>query len=157
MAIKPKTAPNFSAIGDMPMDDIPPPKPMPAGDYLVMAVGHAEPGQASTGTPFITITFQYLEALDSVNSEDLKAALEKIDGTVSTLSDKTIQTRLYLTDGAAYRNSQFLKNLGIEGSLSINEAIQEIPGHQCYITVTHRANRAGDGVFAEVSGNAKVE
>jgi len=142
---------------DMPMDQILPPKPMPAGDYLAMAVGHAEPGQASTGTPFVTVTFQYMEALESVSNDDLQAALTKADGTVSALTEKTIQTRLYLTEGAAYRNKVFLTNLGIEPTLSINEGIQEIPGKQTIITVTHRANRSGEGVFAEVSGTAKVD
>jgi hypothetical protein len=141
---------------DMPMSDIPPPKPVPAGDYLALVVGHAEPGTATTGTPYVTITFQLLEALESVNKEDLRAALTKPDGTVMPLSDKTVQTRLYLTDGAAYRNSVFLKNLGIDGARSINEAVQEVPGRQTIITLTHRANRSGEGVFAEVSGTALV-
>ena len=95
--------PNFASIMDMPMSELKPPKPVPAGDYLAMVVGHAEPGEATTGTPFVTITFQLLEALESVNPEDLQEALTKQDGTVMALREKTVQTRLYLTDKTAYR------------------------------------------------------
>jgi len=157
MATAPRRqAPNFSSIMDMPMSDIKPPKPVPSGDYLAMVVGHAEPGEASTGTPFVTITFQLLEALESVNPQDLKAALEKQDGTTMPLREKTVQTRLYLTDKTAYRNSVFLKNLGIEDSLSINAAIEQVAGHQAIITIVHEANRSGEGVFAVVSAVTKV-
>src|SRR5215475_3800325 len=158
MATQPRRqVPSFASIMDMPMDQIQPPKPMPAGEYMAQTVGHAEHGQASTGTPFVTITLQYLEALESVNSDDLRAALAQSDGTVAALNSKTIQTRLYLTEGAAYRNKVFLTNLGVDPKLSINEAIQQIPGRQVIITVTHRPNRSGEGTFAEVTGTAKVE
>ena len=152
-----KKAPNFASIMDMPMSELKPPKPVPAGDYLAMVVGHAEPGEASTGTSFVTITFQLLEALESVNKEDLQEALTKQDGAVMALREKTVQTRLYLTDKTAYRNSIFLKNLGIDPDLSINEGIDNVAGCQTIITITHEASRSGEGVFANITGTAKVK
>ena len=149
--------PDFASIMDMPMSELKPPKPVPAGDYLAMVVGHAEPGEASTGTPFVTITFQLLEALESVNKEDLHEALTKQDGAVMALREKTVQTRLYLTDKTAYRNSIFLKNLGVDPDFSINEGIENVAGCQTIITITHEASRSGEGVFANITGTTKIK
>jgi len=143
--------PSFQSVMDMPMSDIPVPKPVPTGEYLAMTIGQAVDGEASTGTKFKTITFQLLEALDSVNRDELKAALEKPDGTVMPLRDKTLSTRLYITDNAARRNADFLIALGVDPKMSITEAFGNIAGRQAYIAVRHTPSRTGPGVFAEIS------
>ena len=158
MATAPKKAPDFASIMDMPIGEIKPPKPVPAGDYLAMVVGHAEPGEATTGTPFVTITFQLLEPIEkTVDEDDLQEALTRQDGTIMPLREKTVQTRLYLTDKTAYRNALFFKNLGIADTVPFSEAIESVAGCQTIITLKHELSRSSEGVFAQITGNTKVK
>lgn len=144
-------------------DDIEPPKPVPAGDYVGMVVGHAEPGEASTGTKFWTHVIQLLEPLDSSKSftAALEQALTKPDGTVQSLRDKTIQTRFFDTDAAGYRYVKFLGDLGIDfkdehgRKKRVSEIQEETPGRQVIVTIKHTVSTRGDGmVFAEVTSTA---
>src|SRR5215831_6428608 len=95
--------PSFTSIMDQYADDIEPPKPVPAGEYVAQTVGHAEPGEASTGTRYWTHTVQLLEPLDESPSftEALESALTKADGTVQSLRDKTVNVRFFDTEAAA--------------------------------------------------------
>jgi len=155
--------PSFQDIMDTPMSDITPPVPIPAGSYIVMVVGHANEDTASTGTKYYVFTLQLQEALEDVDGEALEKSLTGMDGTVKRLQDKTIQSdRYYQTDASLFRLKKFLNDLGIEDThddgspKGAKEALMEVPGRQCMVTVTHRQGNSG-GIFANVSSTSPLK
>jgi hypothetical protein len=78
----------------------------------------------------------------------------------SSLSDKHIRHRLFLTKDAVYRLKKFLVNdLGIEfdeGKTSVGAAIPEAMGKQFVLELGHQSSQDGQQIFNVVKSTAKV-
>lgn len=154
------SASSFSDILKTKRGDAERPSPMPVGDYVCVIAGQPRQDKSKQKqTPFVEFTYKILEALDSVDADQLDEWLTNKKGEKKKLSEVTIKDTYYLTEGALWRLEEMLKAAGLEedDDMSFTQAIEEAPGHQLVVTMRHESNQDGSAVFARVAGVAAVE
>jgi hypothetical protein len=161
------SASSFSDILNTKASDVERPSPMPVGDYVVVVTGQPRQDKsAKKQTPFVEFTYKVLEAMDSVDTDQLEEWLMKKDGTKRKLSEVTIKDTYYLVEKALYRLTDMLKACGVVevdedgeiiSDMSLSQLIEEAPGHQLIVTMRHESFQDGTGVSAKVGGVAAVE
>lgn len=147
-----QTAVNFQDILNRPMDDIEAPVPLPPGTYLCIIDG--QPVIAKLGkneTPAATFNLKFMQPGQDVSQQALIDALKG-----KTLPDRTIKHTFWITEDAAWRLKQFLKDhLGIEAT-NLAEALNQSMGRQIYVNIGHRASDDGSQIYMDVKSTAKV-
>jgi hypothetical protein len=150
---------SFSDILKTKRGEVERPTPMPVGDYVCAVTNEIRMDKSKQKqTPFVEFTYKILEAMESVDSDQLTEWLTKKDGTKKKLSEITIKDTYYITEGSKWRLEDMLKAcLGDDDDMSMEQAIQETPGNQLIVTIRHESNQDGSAVFARVAGVAAVE
>lgn len=71
---------------------------------------------------------------------------------------KTLRKDLWLTPDSMWRTVEFIKHCGmdIEPGVTVQQYLESCNGCQLQVTVKHRAQEDGDGVFAEVKSTAPL-
>lgn len=164
------TAPNrgsFSDILKTKASDVERPEAMPVGDYVVVVTGQPRQDKsAKKQTPFVEFTYKILEAMESVDEEQLDEWLTNKKGEKKKLNECTIRDTYYLVEKALYRLTDMLVACGVaeadeEGNIitdkSLEQLIGETPGCQLIVTMRHESFQDGSGVNAKVGGVAAVE
>lgn len=143
---------SFTDILDMPADDIKAPQALPVGTYLGIVDGQPEftkVGQKQTDA--VDFNIKPLQAQQDV---DQKQLAESLDG--STLPDKKIRYRVFVTPDSKHRLLKFLKDdLGIPVS-TLRQMIPEAMGKQVMVKLSHQASADGTTVYHQVQSTAKV-
>jgi hypothetical protein len=120
------------------------PKPVPKGSYLTAVRGHPMIDEGGDGkSPYVQVTFALLEAGQDVDPGELEA--------FGGLDGKTISTRLYRTEKAAFMIADFLKACGIEAGRTAREMLAETPNCEVGIYVAHRPSQDGQRIEARPS------
>jgi hypothetical protein len=133
---------------------------MPVGDYVVVVTGQPRQDKsAKKQTPFVEFTYKVLEAMDSVDTDQLDEWLTNKKGEKKKLSEVTIKDTYYLTENSLWRLTDMLKAAGLdtESDMSLGQLIEEAPGNQLIVTMRHESFQDGTGVSAKVGGVAAVE
>jgi len=153
------SAPSFTDILKTKRGDVERPTPMPAGDYVCTVSRDIRQDKSKVkSTPFVEFTYKVLEAMDSVDSDQLDAWLTNKKGEKKKITEVTIKDTYYLTDGSLWRLEDMLKAcLGDDDDMAYDQAIQEAPGSQLIVTMRHESNQDGSAVFARVASVAAVE
>ena len=142
---------DFQSILDMPLGEVEAPKPLPRGTYLTVVAG--PPVFVKVGkdqTDALDFTLKVLQASEDVSPDDLAAFSEPVMG-------KSIRARFFLTKDAAKRLDDFLHlHLGLEGKMSLREAVAQAPGRQCYGLVEWTPSADGQRMFANLKSTSKV-
>jgi hypothetical protein len=145
---------SFQDILNQPLDNIETPKAAPIGTYIGMVDGQPEfvkVGQNQTDA--VNFNIKLMSAM-KVDDAQLN---EYLNG--SSLTEKHIRHRLFLTKDSAYRLKRFLVNdLGIqfgEGT-SLGQAIPEAMGKQFVLELGHQSSQDGQQIFNVVKSTAKV-
>ena len=142
---------DFQSILDMPLGEVEPPKTLPRGTYLTVVAG--PPTFVKVGkdqTDAADFQLKVLQAGQDVQPDDLTAYGEPVMG-------KTIRARFFLTKDAAKRLDDFLHlHLGIEGAMSLREAIAQAPGRQVYATTEWTPSADGTRMFSNLKSTARV-
>lgn len=158
---------SFSDILKTKANEVERPSPMPVGDYIVAVTGQPRQDKsAKKQTPFVEFTYKVLEAMDSVDTDQLDEWLTNSKGEKKKLTEVTIKDTYYLVEKALYRLTDMLVACGVaekdeEGNvtsdMSLAQLIEETPGTQLIITMRHESFQDGSGVNAKVGGVAAVE
>ncbi len=167
-AIAPRTsASSFSDILKTKASDVERPAAMPVGDYVVVVTGQPRQDKsAKKQTPFVEFTYKILEAMDSVDSDQLDEWLTNKKGEKKKLSECTIKDTYYLIEKALWRLTDMLKACKVvevdeDGEIIdnrlIDQLIGETPGSQLIVTMRHESFQDGSGISARVGGVAAVE
>ena len=153
------SASSFSDILKTKRSEVERPSPMPVGDYVCVITGQPEQDKSKQkGTPFVRFTYKVLEAMESVDEDQLDQWLTNAKGEKKKLTEVTIKDTYYLTESALWRLEDMLKACKLEDEdMSIEQAIPEAIGCQLIVTMVHESNQGGTNVFAKVSGVAAVE
>ncbi len=160
-ALAPRTsATSFSDILNTKASDVERPAAMPVGDYVVVVTGQPRQDKsAKKQTPFVEFTYKILEAMESVDEEQLDDWLTNKKGEKKKLTEVTIKDTYYLTENSLWRLTDMLKAAGLdtESDMSLGQLIEEAPGNQLIVTMRHESFQDGTGVSAKVAGVAAVE
>ena len=160
-AVAPKTsASSFSDILKTRAGDVERPTPMPVGEYVCAIAGQPRQDKSKQKqTPFVEFTYKILEAMDSVDTDQLDEWLTNAKGEKKKLSEVTIKDTYYLTEGSLWRLTDMLKACGLDtdSDMSLGQLIEDAPGNQLVVTMRHESNQDGSAVFARVAGVAAVE
>lgn len=152
--------PSFSSILDTPASEIERPKPMPPGQYIWAVQGQPKFDKSSKKqTDFVEFTLKCLEAMDTVDSDDLDKWLTKKDGSKIKLTEVTKTITFYLTESALWRLKDFLAHCGLgeDSDESLKQLIAETAGCQVIGTIRHEPFQSGDGIRATIGATAPVE
>jgi hypothetical protein len=159
-ALAPRTsASSFSDILKTKRSDIERPAPQPVGDYLCAVMANPRRDKSKQKqTPFVEFSYKVLEALDSVDTDQLDEWLTNKKGEKKKLSEVLIKDTYYITEGSLWRLEDMLKACKLEDEdMSIDQAIEETAGCQLIVTMRHESNQDGSAVFARVASVAAVE
>lgn len=156
---------SFSDILDRRPDEIERPKPLPQGTYRAIVKGmYEEVISSQKKTPGVKFQFQIVSAGDDVDQEALNEWSQRKDGSTRVLSDATLSTTFWVTEGAAFMLTDFLTNLGLldedgkrEDGASMRAVLSETPNCEVMLFIKHRVSEDGKMTFAEVGSTAKVE
>lgn len=145
---------SFQDILNKPAADVKPPKPLPIGNYLCLIDGQAELKQMGKEQNWGAII--KLKPIQAGPDVDQAALLEALEG--KSLTEIPIQTTFWVTEKAAYRLKSFLVDaLGLEeGSKSLGELLNDAPGKQVMVTISHRPSDDGRTMYMDVKGFARV-
>jgi hypothetical protein len=143
----------FANILDRAPSEIERPKPLPAGTYRCVVKGLPRYDKSSKKqTDFVEFTLQPTSAEADVDESDLEA--------MGGFANKEIKATYYITEGAAWRLTQFLEHLGFDvesEDATIREMCEQASGSEVFVTMKHRASQDGKSVFAEIADTARVE
>lgn len=143
---KDQPMPNFADILDTPVADVKPPALLPVGTYHTVIAGLPEQGQSSKKqTPQLTFKHRIVAALNDVDPTELAEAFP--DG----VQGKEITNTLYLTDKSLFMLTDMLKNCGIDPSISIRAALDEVPNAEVGIVIKHESDQSGQRMFARIA------
>jgi hypothetical protein len=143
---------NFQDILNKPMDEIDAPVPLPVGTYLCLVDGVPEVSQKGKNqNTAVTFNLKFMQPQADVDQSALISALKG-----KTLPDRSIRHNLWVTEDAAWRLKQFLKDhLAVEAK-SMSEAIAQAQGRQVYVTLGHRPSDDGTQIYMDIKSTAKV-
>lgn len=154
-----QASPNFSAILDKKPTLIEKPKTLPVGSYIAAVQGMPKQDVSTKKkTPYYEYTLKYLQAMDDVDTDDLKAALTRADGSKKVLSEMTQRLTFYLTDDAIWRLTTFLEHCGLskDDFESVREMAESAGGCQVIIKLRHKPSEDGESMYPDVAGTAPV-
>lgn len=144
---------SFQEILSKPMAEIKPPKPLPVGTYTCIVDGVPEIKQVGKEQNWAAIL--KLKPVAPGPDVDQVALVEALDG--KALTEVSIQNTLWLTEKAAFRAKQFIENCGIDiTTKSLGEGINELPGKQIMVTLSHRPSEDGKTMYNEIKSTAAV-
>jgi hypothetical protein len=143
---------SFSDILDMPVDEIKEPQALPIGSYLTIVDGQPEFKKLGQNqTDCVEFNLKPIQAQQDVDEKQLAAVL---DG--SSLTDKKIRHRLFITNESKHRLKKFLMNdLGLKGT-NLRQMIPEAMGRQVMVKLTHTNSQDGTTVYSQVQSTARV-
>jgi hypothetical protein len=149
--------PSFEDILSMPIADIKPPKPLPAGEYLALIESHEVTEKGKNKNHCVIFSIRPTQALnqDPTFQQDLIDALEG-----KNLRDRKLSHTLWLTPDAAYRLRIFLiDHLGLEDVSNLKHALSMVSGKELIVTIGHYVStREGEApqVGMEIKATAKA-
>lgn len=148
--------PDFTSVLDQMPDEIERPKPLPPGSYICLIKDRpVQDKSAQKETPYVEFTLHPIEALETVDPEDLEDALTRANGEKKKLSDMSIRARFYDTADAGWRLKKFLLNdCQLENTGSIGQIIENVVGCQVVAHIKHRST--GEDVFMDLKGTSPV-
>lgn len=140
---------SFADIMKRPGSEIKPPPAYPVGTYHCLVDGPPQPGKSSQKqTDFLKFKFKILSPLQDVDAA--AAAEQQIVG-------KIVENDYYITEGAAWRLTEFLKDhLDIPDSAPLEEMVAAAPGKQVLVKLRHELSQDGKRVFHRVESTAHV-
>lgn len=142
--------PDFNNILDTNFDDVKAPKPLPQGDFTFRIKRYEYIESSQKGTPGVLFEVQPTSAGEDVD-EELLAQVEN-------WQDKTLRTRLWLTENSAFMLKQFLQAAGVEvEGKSIKEAVPEAVGAEFIGRVTQQELDDGRVVNPDVDRPRPIE
>ena len=117
---------SFTDILKVKRGEVERPSPMPVGDYVCVVSKDIRQDKSKVkSTPFVEYTYKVLEALESVDTDQLDEWLTKKDGSKKKLSEVTIKDTYYITEGSLWRLEDMLKAcLGEDSDMSMEQAIR---------------------------------
>jgi len=140
-------------ILDMPLDDIKAPQALPIGGYLGMVFG--QPIFEKVGEKQTDSVVFFIKPIQAQNDVDQEQLAKVLNG--EALQDRTITHRIFVTDKSKHRIKKFLfDDLGIDGTSSLRQAINEAMGRQVLVKLNHQPSKDGSTVFENVASTAKV-
>lgn len=155
------STPNFGALLDKPASEVERPKPAPVGTYATTIQGLPRFDKSTKKqTEYVEFTHKFIQAMDDVDEEALTAYLTSPDGSKRNLSDVTMKNTYYLTENSLWRLKDFLKHCGFDvdsGEDSLRQMIEETPGKQVGVYITHTASANGESVFANIDKTLELE
>lgn len=147
-----QASPNFSSILDEAPSEVDRPKPLPVGTYTTIIQGLPRFDKSTKKqTEYVEFTHKILAAGDDVDQEELAS--------MGGIKDKTMKNTYYLTEASKWRLDEFLTHCGInlDGESSRREMVEQTPGKQVGIYVTHEASQDGTAVYAKIGKTVIVE
>ena len=143
----------FQDVLNKPLDEIDRPSPLPVGTYLTIVDGMpaiGELGKNKNGAAVFNLKF-----MQNMPDVDQSALLDALKG--KPLSARSIKYTLWLTEDAAWRAKQFLRDhLQIEGGKTLSELCSMAMGRQVMVTLGHQASDDGQAIYNNVKATAKV-
>lgn len=153
--------PNFTSILDRNPTEVEKPKPIPAGTYSTIIIGQPRFDKSSKKqTEFVEFSHKIVAQGEDVSEEDLNEALTKPDGSVRPLQDIVMKNTFYLTENAAWRLKDFLKDVGFDvddDSVSMREMVEGCAGRSVGVFVKHEPSQDGTTVFAKIDRTVVLE
>lgn len=155
------TNPNFGSILDKAPSEVERPKPLPVGTYFTTLVGLPRFDKSTKKqTEYVEFMHKIISAEADVDEDDLATYLTSPDGTKKKLSDVTMKNTYYLTENAAWRVKDFLRNCGFDvdtDDRTMREMVEDTAGKQVGVYVTHTPSQDGQSVFANIDKTVAVE
>lgn len=153
--------PNFTEILDRRPSEVEKPKPIPAGTYATVITGLPRFDKSTKKqTPYVEFQHKIVNAGEDVSEDDLKEALSLPDGSVRSLQDIVMKNTYYLTEGAAWRLKEFLRDCGHDvenDTMSLREMVENCAGRSVGIFVTHVPSQDGQTVFAQIDKTVALD
>lgn len=146
---------SFTEILNTPFEDIKPPKPLPAGEYLGLVDGVPEiTKRGKNDTDCIVFPIRLVQPVNV----DATALAEALDG--KALTDIKLSHTVWVTPESAWRMKAFLKDhLGIKATNG-SQALAEAPGKQLMVTIGHYVtNKDGEAprVGMQINATARAQ
>ena len=143
---------SFQDILNMPADQIEAPKALPVGTYVCIVDGQPEYAKiGKNNTDCVNFMLKPVQAMQDVDQSQLA---EVLNG--SSLQDKKVRHRLFVTKDSSWRLKQFLnEHLGIPLT-SLGQMVPEAMGKQVMVTLGHQAADDGVQIYQTVKATAKV-
>lgn len=155
--------PDFAGILNRQSGDVERPKPLPIGEYTWKIKGLPNYDKSSKkGTPYAEFTCIPIQALDSVDADDLEEALTRKSGK-KQLQDMVQKLTFYLTEDALFRLKEFCINdlkVATEeeaDNMTLSALIELTPNAEFIGTIKHTPTNDGKGTFANIGATAPVE
>ena len=140
------TATNFKNLLRKNLDDVKKPEPVPEGSYRGKLLSYSMENSARKGTPYVRFQVGLREALEGVDTDELKEALQG-----AALETKKLRKDFYMTDEALYRLKDFFKSLSIEiQGRSIEECLVDTKDQEVLVEVTKRPSEDGKEFYNDV-------
>lgn len=154
---------DFSQALDRKLEEVKRPPNLPIGHYTwqINKVPEQETFESSrTGDTFDRLTFQCVcvEAADDVDTDDL----EDYGNVAGALNRKSFMFTQNEEEKASWDRSlfnltRFLKHCGVDESLSVEQGINDIVGHQFIGELNHRPDpNDAEIIYAEIGRTAAV-
>jgi hypothetical protein len=144
---------SFASILDTNLDDVKPPKPIPAGNYIATITGLPEHTQlGDKEMPALVWPIKLLQLVDPDPTLHRELA-EALNG--RNLGDTKLNITKFVPPDNLYNLKLFLRDhLGIEAH-NVREAISETPNKQVMVTLVHKPGRGEEGrIFLQVGSTA---
>jgi len=146
---------NFTDVLNINLDDIQKPAILPAGTYLAMIEG--EPQRKTVGKddrPVASIRVKIIAPGEDIHPSDIAELPDGVAG-------RTLFYTLWLSgedmSKVKWDIKNTLENIGVDISgKSIAQALGEVAGKQCYVTVTRRVNRESGDFVNDVRSFARL-
>ena len=144
---------SFEEILTMQLEEIKPPQALPVGTYLCIVDGLPEITQlGANNTDCVVFNLKVVQAQSDVDQRQLA---EVTNG--GALQDRKITHRMFVTDRSKHRIKKILADdLGIDPTNSLRRSIEEAPGRQVYVKLTHQTAQDGETIYENVLSTAKV-
>lgn len=155
--------PDFTGILNRQSGDVERPKPLPIGQYTWKIKGLPNYDKSSKkGTPYAEFTCVPIQALDTVDPDDLEEALTRKSGK-KMLADMVQKLTFYLTEDALFRLKEFAINdlrVATEEeaeAMTLSALIELTPNSEFIGTIKHTPSNDGKGVYANIGDTAPTE
>ena len=144
---------SFADILGMPLNQIETPKALPVGTYPCIVKGQPEITQIGPNkTDCVIFNLEPVQAGTDVDQSQLR---EVLNG--EALLDRKIVHRMFVTDKSKHRIKKFLADdLGIDGTFSLRQSINEAMGRQVYVKLIHEPAKDGSAVYENIASTSKV-
>ena len=145
--------PNFGSILDKSPTEVERPKPIPPGTYSTVIIGMPRYDKSSKKqTEFVEFQHKFLAPGDDVDADALQEALT-IGEETKSLNDVVMKNTFYLTESAAWRLKEFLRDCGFDiesDEMSLRDMVEQTAGKSVGVFVKHVPSQDGQTVFAQI-------